>query len=1102
MSVSLTLEKIRALCGRISYEKGKAFYQAGKVMLTTVDPASASYHGTVKGSGDRFQVAVHFHYNGDVEASCTCPSLDSFAAYCQHTAAVLFTLYELQQDGRIHDSKDSLPSQTGKGSALFSDSSDQPSGMTRKDVQLTDQLLTLFQGGEQSPESRIRPLFDTREALAVQFVLKPFSYGYRKQMFGLEMKVGPKRLYIVQRVREFLERYQQRAAFVFSRYFTYDPGLHRFCPEDHAVLTQLLHIYQNEKLFRESLYAAPAKNIGGERMLLIPPDSWEVLLPLLMAAPSVQLLQDDHSHDGLQLSEEPLPLRFSFDEAAGDDYQLEVDGLEQLIVMEAYGLVLYDGKLLRLGAEACQRLAAIKSMLDASGKHSIQIASRQMEPFLVQVIPGLKKLGSVQIAKSVSERILHTPLQARLYLDRVRDRLLAGLEFQYGDIVINPLEGTGQSRGSDRILMRDGEQERKILELMEQGRFTRTESGYFLDDEEAEYEFLYHHVPLLERLVKVYATSAVKTRLYRGPVIPKINVDVDGRTDWLEFRFDVDGIPEKEIRSLLQSLEEKRRYHRLANGALLPLENQAFDEITEILNGIAIHKSDARDAVFRLPLMHALHVVDTERRSHTLTLGKSLRRLLENLRNPDHLDFPVPESLAPVLREYQVYGFQWMKTMAHYRFGGILADDMGLGKTLQSIAFLVSMLADIREQGRPALVVSPASLMYNWRNELKKFAPAIRAVIADGEKAERRKALQQAGEADVVITSYPLLRRDLDLYTEHRFQTLILDEAQAFKNYTTQTAQAVKSLEADYRFALTGTPVENNLEELWSIFDAVFPALFTDRKSFQELSREHVAKRIRPFLLRRVKSDVLKELPDKIEMLQASELLPEQKKLYLAYLSKLQQETLKHLDDDTFEQNRIKILAGLTRLRQLCCHPALFVEDYSGSSAKFEQLLEIVAECRRAGKRPLIFSQFTEMLGLIARELGYQGVPFFYLDGNTPAAERVELCSRFNDGERDLFLLSLKAGGTGLNLTGADTVILYDLWWNPAVEEQAMDRAHRIGQKNVVQVIRLVSQGTVEEKMFELQQKKKNLIEEVIRPGQEAFSSLTEQDIREILMIG
>ena len=273
----------------------------------------------------------------------------------------------------------------------------------------------------------------------------------------------------------------------------------------------------------------------------------------------------------------------------------------------------------------------------------------------------------------------------------------------------------------------------------------------------------------------------------------------------------------------------------------------------------------------------------------------------------------------------------------------------------------------------------------------------------------------------------------------------------------------MKTIQAEYRFGLTGTPVENSLEELWSIFHVVFPELLPGRKEFGDLRREDIAKRVKPFVLRRLKEDVLQESPDKIEHLQSSELLPDQKRLYLAYLAKLREETLKHLDKDTLRKNKIRILAGLTRLRQICCHPALFVDDYKGSSAKFEQLLDILEECRSTGKRILIFSQFTKMLSIIGRELNRQAIPYFYLDGNTPSQERVELCNRFNEGG-DLFLISLKAGGTGLNLTGADTVILYDLWWNPAVEQQATDRAYRMGQKNTVQVIKLVAHGTIEEK--------------------------------------
>ena len=330
---------------------------------------------------------------------------------------------------------------------------------------------------------------------------------------------------------------------------------------------------------------------------------------------------------------------------------------------------------------------------------------------------------------------------------------------------------------------------------------------------------------------------------------------------------------------------------------------------------------------------------------------------------------------------------------------------------------------------------------------------------------------------------------------------MFFDEAQAFKNPVTQTARAVMKIQADYRFALTGTPVENSLEELWSIFHVVFPELFHGLKEYSNLSRKTIARRIRPFLLRRMKEDVLSELPEKIELTESVELLPDQKKLYAAYLAKLRHDTLKHLDKDTFRKNRIKILAGLTRLRQICCHPALFVDGYKGSSAKFEQLMQIVEESKLSGRRMLIFSQFTKMLKLIGRELGVQGLSFFYLDGQTPSVERVELCNRFNAGERDIFLISMKAGGTGLNLTGADTVILYDIWWNPAVEQQAADRAHRMGQTNVVQVIKLIARGTIEEKMNELQEKKRRMIEEIIDSKENTTSTLSEEDIREILMI-
>ena len=1105
MNAPLTPRVIKSLCGELSYKKGEAYCRAGKVAFTHCDPEAASYEATV-GGADNCRVTVEIGLEGEVNAACTCPTLGSYDKYCQHVAAVLLYIHDMEQAGSLPVGRprpeNGLSATAGRVGPPSDGAAASVSAIPAGDLRLTNSVLGLFVGKPVIPTGS-RPRFDTRTQLEVEFTCMPFAYGYRKYMFGIELKVGPKRLYIVQNIREFLERVERRQPYVFSKHFTYDPELHSFKIEDDAILRQFIQICRNERLYRETSNASSVQpgRMSSERMLLIPPFSWAALFPLLTAAPSAQLALDGRIYEGVRISDEPIPLQFEFDEAPGEGYRLDVQGLDEIIVMEAYGLVLAEGKILKLPPESSQRLSELKQMLDSARTRQLRISADQIEPFIDKVIPGLMKLGTVRVAQAVSNRIMRISLKAKLYLDRVRDRLLAGLEFHYGDIVLNPLEERRTQRGEGRILMRDGEKERAILELMEQSPFVRTESGYFLDGEDEEYEFMYRVLPELEKLAEVYATSAVKVRLHTGHVPPKIRVDVDERTDWLDIKFDIDGIPEAEIHKVLKSLEEKRRYHRLPNGALLPLESEEFQEIVRFMNEMGIRQTDVKGTEMRLPAVRGLHLIDSREQGRAVSLGKSLRRLLENMRNPDNLDFPPPESLAPVLRDYQKYGYGWLKTLAHYRFGGILADDMGLGKTLQSIAFLVSVLPELRNLGQPALVVAPASLLYNWRNELSRFAPEIRAVIADGSSAARARILKELSHADVVITSYPLLRRDILRYAGHAFHTLILDEAQAFKNYATQTAQAVKAIRARYRFALTGTPVENSLEELWSIFDAVFPELFPDRKAFGELSRETVARRARPFLLRRVKSDVLKELPEKIESLQASELLPEQKKLYVAYLAKLQKEALKHLDADTFQQNRIKILAGITRLRQLCCHPALFVEGYTGSSAKFEQMMELVEECRSAGRRMLVFSQFTEMLGLIGRELGYRGVPYFYLDGKTPSAERVERCRRFNEGERDMFLISLKAGGTGLNLTGADTVILYDLWWNPAVEQQAMDRAHRIGQKKVVQVIRLVTQGSVEDKMYELQQRKKNLIDEVIQPGEEGLSSLTERDVRELLML-
>jgi SNF2 family DNA or RNA helicase len=1068
LNIELNQKIIEEMCGTVSFKRGDSFYRANNVTFETYTPDRCE---AIVARKENFHVTIEDDGNGGIRTKCSCPTLASFKNDCQHIAAVLLSINEHQRQGTIPIGQaDSSTNQA-----------------------LTEGLMTIFSNRPIRSSGHQRH-FENRKVLNLAFTCKLVTISKGQYMFGIEVKIGTTN---VQNIRDFLKQVKEGSPSVILHSFTYDPGIHCFEKETDAVIKQLIQVIDDEKVYVATLPNKPDYIISNH-ILLIPPSNWERLTPLLREVPRVKLEYNDKTFDGLHISNALLPLNFDFVETESKGYQLMIKGMNQIFVLNSYRSVIFDGKLIQLKSEDCKYLSDLKQMLDASGTSQIPIPLKQIDFFMEKVVPGLKRLGEFHISGAISNQFVKIPLIAKLYLDRVKNRLLAGLEFHYENIMINPLESHKIQTGS--LLIRDLEKENSILKLMEDSSFTKTDGGYFLHNEELEYEFLYHILPKIQKLVQTYATTAVRNRLFKGNAHPQVRVKVKKeRTNWLEFKFEMDGIPEQHIREILSALEEKRKYYRLRNGSLLSLETREFDEIQRFLNAAPVQAEDLESSL-NLPIARGLQLLDSAD-DNVFTLEESFRQFLQSIHNPDSLKFTVPKSLEATLRDYQKHGYKWMKTLASYGFGGILADDMGLGKTLQSITFILSELPDIREKKLPVLIVCPSSLTYNWLSEIMKFAPDIQAAVVDGNKIERSKIQKDVMAMDVVITSYPLLRSDIQWFEKHTFHTVFFDEAQAFKNPVTQTAKAVKKIQADYRFALTGTPVENSLEELWSIFYVVFPELFQGLKEYSNLSRKKIARRIRPFLLRRVKEDVLSELPEKIESMESVELLPDQKKLYAAYLAKLRHDTLKHLDKDTLRRNRIKILAGLTRLRQICCHPALFVDGYKGSSAKFEQLKRIVEQSRLSGRRVLIFSQFTKMLELIGKDFAIQGLPFFKLDGQTPSEERVELCNRFNAGERNLFLVSLKAGGTGLNLTGADTVILYDIWWNPAVEEQAADRAHRIGQSNVVQVIKLVARGTIEEKMNELQEKKRHLIEEIINSKENETSTLTEEDIREILMI-
>jgi len=710
----------------------------------------------------------------------------------------------------------------------------------------------------------------------------------------------------------------------------------------------------------------------------------------------------------------------------------------------------------------------------------------------------------------IEKKLVNENLVSKIYFDKYRDGISAVINFHYGENTVNPFSSFNKNyKSSDKIVLRDVESEKNIISLFEASEFVVDKDRLYLDDEEKIYVFVNNILPKLQELSEVYYSDDFKNINVKYPSGFSGGIRLNQESNILEFSFEYEDISHEELADIFSSIKEKKKYFRLKDGSFLALDTPEMERMSDLIDKLDITGKDLSKKVIELPKYRAMYLDSLLEESELMGVERDTNfiRMVQNIKQPGSLDFEIPEKLKNILRDYQKVGYKWLKTLSAYGLSGILADDMGLGKTLQIISFVLSEKDSAKG---PSLVVAPTSLIYNWQNEVKKFVPELNVLVVSGLPSERKELLLQAGNADLVVTSYPLLRRDIGLYKDIKFQYCFLDEAQHIKNPNTLNAKTVKQIKSEMNFALTGTPIENSITELWSIFDYVMPGYLLSHpkfvKKFEVPIMKHndknalkdLSKHISPFILRRLKKDVLSELPDKIESKLTCEMTPEQKKIYLAYLQKSKKEISLELESRGFEKSHIKILALLTRLRQICCHPSMFIENFKGESGKMQLLEEILSSAFDSGHRVLLFSQFTGMLEIIKQSLNKQGIEYFYLDGSTKAQDRLEMVDSFNSGSKNLFLISLKAGGTGLNLTGADMVIHFDPWWNPAVEDQASDRAHRIGQKNVVQIMKLITRGTIEDKIFELQQKKKEMIDSVIKPGETLLSKMTESEIREL----
>ena len=1027
------------------YERGLAYYNRGRVHGLSFHKQKEVWFAEVSGTQDYYvEVDLSEMQVGRVKTYCECPAFEMYDT-CKHLAAMMLQISD----------ESSIP-----------------------EVKIAD----FMEGIIDSAPLSLNVMSD-RVPMKVEYYLT-FE---RSNKVWLELKTGVDHCYVVRNIRELLEHVLQEERHYFTNKFSYEPEEHYFLTQDLEILEMLQAFISTGDIFTDRSYYSD--NAYDKRTLLIPPLSFPSLLDKLVER-KLTVETDDHSYTDIEIKKDASPFSYTVTHNEAEQLILKMTGIQSAVYFKKYKMVFQEGAFYFPTKSQQQTLEQMKQI--GMINHELPITTDTADRFFSEALPILKKQSPVDISSTVKEEIVEYPLRAKLYLEKSDDAIVGKLRYHYGSLELDPF--SKRTEVDERIIIRDVEKEQEIMYLIEQSNFHYNGKELYINlmEDEEVYDFLYTILPMLDDFVELYLTSDIQSLIVENEPIPSTAVNVETSSNLLEIGFDISGVNDDEVAAMIQAVIEKKRFYRLQSGAMVSLEGDDYQSIRQLFEDLDVNTKDMSEGKVVLPVYRGMQVdelIETKK-----SYDPSFHKLLRQLQSPEEQIFEVPKDLRADLRHYQEAGYQWFKSLSEYHLGGILADDMGLGKTIQTIAYLLSEKSDI-----PHLVVVPSSVIYNWRNECERFAPSLHVEVIAGTPLEREQLIEQAADADVWITSYGTIRQDIDLYRSRQFHAFILDEAQFIKNHLTKTSKAVQEVNAKKRFALSGTPIENRVDELWAIFQVILPGFMPSLKDFRNLASEKIATLTRPFILRRLKEDVLKELPDKIEAVHVSELTNEQKNLYVGYLRELQQMTSESIATNNFQQNRMKILAGLTRLRQLCCHPSLFIENYEGRSGKLDDLMDTVQKMKESGRRMLIFSQFTSMHNLFIERLESLGIDYFYLHGQTPAKDRIEMSEAFNNGEKTVFLISLRAGGTGLNLTGADTVILYDLWWNPAVEDQATGRAHRFGQKNVVQVIRFITEGTIEERIYELQQKKRELIDQVIQPGETMLSSLSEEEVRELL---
>lgn len=898
-----------------------------------------------------------------------------------------------------------------------------------------------------------------------------------KDGLRIGLKIGEERLYVVRHIPHFLQCREKCEPLLLGKGFEYRPEWMHFDDQQAKLLDILSEVSES----------VPGKNLSGTdaRVMLLNLRSSKRVLNTLRHLPFMLHIAGEQ-YAVHQIEEKNVPLNFH---VSGTPQRLQITA-EMPEVFHALTkdcrYVFANGEVICVPRDQQQLLFTLQRF--SCGSESVFSFTQQDTPRVMrELMPFLIRTGTVSIDPALESRFLHLEPKTKIYLDKSGRDVTAQVSFCYGPYEIDPF--VPETAETDALLLRDAVKEKQVLDTLAQFGFRVRRGQVYLSGSEQIFDFVTEGAARLNQLAEVFFSKDFRRMTPKKPLLHG-TVRTKGNRLILEM---ADGdAPIDELLPLMEALRKKRRYFRFKEGTFLDLsDTESWQPLAEIITEALPANTSEGMQNYWASCLGALI------RENGLQIDMD-----DKAKRAAVLSYKAPACPLSCLRPYQLRGYEWLLSLHALGMGGILADDMGLGKTVQMLSALLACVQQEKEK-LPSLIVAPTSLTYNWLNECTRFTPSLKVLVLNGSQAARAEQLETLrGEnpPDLVITSYPLIRRDIPLMKDILFRFAVLDEAQQIKNVQSVGAHAVKQLTAKTRIALTGTPMENHAGELWSIFDFVLPGYlpkYTDflRRYSDGDHADDLRRRIRPFLMRRVKADVLQDLPEKMETVLMAQMSLEQQRVYQAALLQKREHVHDLLQNRGISRSRAEVLSAITELRQICCHPILRLPDYQGISGKMELLMDILPPALLSGKRALIFSQFTSMLRLIEKRLQQENIPCLYLDGETPAQERVKLTKQFNDGDCSVFLISLKAGGTGLNLTGADLVIHYDPWWNPTTEEQATSRAHRIGQTRKVEVIRLVMHHSIEEQVLSMSDRKRRLFDKLITPGEEMPARLSDKDI-------